>query len=78
MSETAPTDPAPTDAALEQFQRWTHLMGRAQQLMLEFWAKQEAPSAANPDPMGMFATWQAMANAAVANPARVFEAQTAL
>ena len=83
MSKTAPTETAPTDAvsaeaAIEQFQRWTHLMGRAQQLMLEFWTKQEAPGAANPDPMGMFATWQAMASAAAANPAKVFEAQTAL
>ncbi|MFC3713519.1 PHA/PHB synthase family protein [Sphingoaurantiacus capsulatus] len=73
MSETASSD-----AAIEQFQRWTHLMGRAQQAMLEFWTRQDGGSGGNPDPLGMFNTWTAMANAAAANPAKLFEAQTAL
>ncbi len=72
MSETATTD-----NAIDQFQRWTHLMGRAQQLMLEFWTRQD-PSSARPDPMGVLQTWQALANAAAANPAKLFEAQAAL
>lgn len=74
MSETASPE-----NAIEQFQRWTHLMGRAQQLMLEFWTRQDgATGSANPDPLGAMQTWQAVANAALANPAKLFEAQTAL
>ena len=73
MSETATTE-----NAIEQFQRWTHLMGRAQQLMLEFWTRQDGAAPAPADPMGAIETWQAMANAAAANPAKLFEMQSAL
>jgi polyhydroxyalkanoate synthase subunit PhaC len=74
MSETATTE-----NALEQFQRWTHLMGRAQQLMLEFWTRQDGASGSfNPDPMGLMQIWQSVANAAAADPAKLVQAQTAL
>jgi polyhydroxyalkanoate synthase subunit PhaC len=76
MNDVASPESAPENA-IEQFQRWTHLMGRAQQLMLEHWTRQDG-SAANPDPMGVMATWQSMANAAAANPSKLIEAQAAL
>jgi len=79
MSESATTDTGSAEGALEQFQRWTQLMGRAQQLMLEFWTRQDgAPANLNADPMGLMRTWQAVATAAAAEPAKLVEAQTAL
>ena len=47
-----PTETQP----LEQFQKWTELAGRGQQMMLEFLAKE--PEVGATDPMGMMATWQ--------------------
>ncbi len=62
--------PAETPAALqplEAFQKWTELAGRGQQLMLEFWTReqQHLPIA---DPLGAFATWQRATAAALSDP----------
>ena len=71
MAEIEATDPQP----LEQFQRWSDLMGRAQQLMME---KLTAPAGSlGSDPFGIMASWQAAATAAMADPSRLIAAQTA-
>ena len=62
-------------APLEQFQRWTDLIGRGQQTMLEFMTREQS-GGANPDPFGMMTTWQKVAAAAVADPAKLAEMQT--
>ena len=70
------TAPTATDTlpALAQFQRWTDLIGRGQQTMLEFMSREGVP--ANPDPFGMLSTWQKAAAAAVAEPQKLVELQT--
>ena len=76
MSQNPETAELPS---VETFQRWSQLMGRAQQLALEFWTKQDqgsAPMAA--DPLGMTGAWQAMVTAAAADPQKLMSAQTAL
>ena len=80
MPETPMPDmPMPAEPrAVEQFQRWTHLMGRAQQLMLEFMTR-EASAGAPPlgaDPLGLAQIWQAAATAMTAEPAKFIELQT--
>jgi polyhydroxyalkanoate synthase subunit PhaC len=66
-----PADPQP----LEQFQQWNDLVGRGQQMMLEFWTKEhEALPAA--DPLGMMATWQKATAAVLSDPKRLFELQS--
>jgi polyhydroxyalkanoate synthase len=75
MAET-PIEPQSTDTQpIEQFQKWTELLGRGQQMMVEFLAK-EQPGAAPSDPMGVMATWQRAATAALADPQRLIELQT--
>jgi polyhydroxyalkanoate synthase len=65
----------PTDAQpLEQFQKWTELAGRGQQMMLEFLAKE--PEVGAGDPMGMMATWQKTALAAMADPQKLIDLQS--
>ena len=59
---------------LEAFQKWTELAGRGQQLMLEFWSKE--PGLPATDPLGVLATWQRAATAAMTDPQRLFELQT--
>lgn len=71
---TAEASP-PVVEPLEQFQRWTDLIGRGQQTMLEFMTREPAADA-NPDPFGMMATWQKVAAAAAADPAKLVEMQT--
>ena len=73
------TPPATSDAAvppaLEQFQQWTDLVGRGQQLLLEHWARQPE-TLPDPDPLGMMATWQRATAALFADPQRLFELQS--
>ncbi|QXQ06022.1 class I poly(R)-hydroxyalkanoic acid synthase [Sphingosinicellaceae bacterium] len=71
MTEVADTPALP---ALDQFQRWSDLIGRGQQTMLEFMTREAAP--ANPDPFGMLATWQKVAAAAAADPQKIAAMQT--
>ncbi len=69
--------PAEEPSPIEQFQHWTHIMGRAQQLMLEFWARAE-PSKMSADPSALFETWGALAGAAAADPSKLIAAQQAM
>lgn len=75
----APNKPATSDAQvpqpIEQFQQWTDLVGRGQQLMLEFWSK-EHESLPGPDPLGLVATWQRAAAAVMADPKKLFDLQS--
>ncbi|OYU15219.1 MAG: class I poly(R)-hydroxyalkanoic acid synthase [Alphaproteobacteria bacterium PA4] len=66
-----PTEPQP----LETFQKWTELAGRGQQLMLEFWTKEQGGLPV-PDPLGIMATWQRAAAAAMTDPQRLFDLQS--
>ena len=75
MTETTRNPSAPP--ALEQFQRWTDLIGRGQQTMLEFMTRQPGPDL-GADPLGLAATWQKVAVAAAADPARLVDLQTRL
>nr|WP_310522228.1 class I poly(R)-hydroxyalkanoic acid synthase [Polymorphobacter sp.] len=61
--------------ALAQFQQWTELAGRGQQMMLEFWTKEHDAMPAG-DPLGMMATWQRATAAAMSDPARLYDLQT--
>jgi len=49
-------DPAALPA-LDRFQRWTDLVGRGQQTMLEFMSR-EGAGPATPDPFGLLGVWQ--------------------
>ncbi len=62
--------------ALEQFQKWTDLMGRGQQMMLEFVTKDGDGALPNPDPLGLMGIWQKAATATLADPQKLFETQT--
>ena len=66
----APIEPQ----TIEQFQKWSELLGRGQQMMVEFLAKE--PTAAPADPMGAMATWQRATAAALADPQRLIDLQT--
>jgi polyhydroxyalkanoate synthase len=71
----APIEPQQTEPqAIEQFQKWTELMGRGQQMMVEFMAKE--PGGAPADPLGAMATWQRATAAALADPQRLIDLQT--
>ncbi len=72
MAEIEAAEPQP----LEQFQRWSDLMGRAQLLMMEKLTSSNGSLGA--DPFGIMASWQAAATAAMADPGKLFAAQTAL
>ncbi len=65
----------PVQAPIETFQQWTDLAGRGQQMMLEFMTR-EQDAMPNLDPMGMMATWQRAATAALADPQKLFAMQT--
>ena len=70
------TDTAPAALpALDQFQRWTDLIGRGQQTMMEFMTKEPAADL-GADPLGLMGVWQRVATAAAADPAKLVEAQT--
>ncbi len=72
MADTS-TEVSPID----QFRHWTHLMGRAQQLMLEYWTRQD-PASSTPDPFGLMQAWGAAANAVAADPTTLVAAQQQL
>ena len=71
MTDTPATDALP---ALDQFQRWTDLIGRGQQTMMEFMAREGGT--AGPDPFGLLSTWSKVAVAAAAEPRKLIELQT--
>ncbi len=61
---------------LEAFQKWTDLMGRGQQMMMEFMAKEQSGDVPNPDPLGLVVTWQKATAAALADPQKLIDLQT--
>ena len=61
--------------AQENFQKVTDLMGKGQQMMLEFWTKEHAAAPMVPDPLGFMTTWQKAITAMMADPARLVEQQ---
>lgn len=72
MNDVATNETSP----LEQFQRWTFLMGKAQQLMLEFWTREATGGTRfGPDPFGLMNAWNAVVTAAAADPARIAQMQ---
>lgn len=71
MSNKQPESP---DSA-EIFERITYLSGKAQQMLLDFWTRQEAPAALTGDPFGMTSLWPAMTNAALSDPLRLAQMQ---
>ncbi len=62
--------------ALEAFQKWTEISGRSQQMMMEFWAKEQGAPLPSFDPLGAMATWQRAMSAAIADPQKLFALQT--
>lgn len=83
MPET--TDPAADLGALqeqaqENFQKLNDLVGKGQQMMLEFWTREHgaAPVASAPlipDPLGMMTTWAKAWGALLADPGRLIDQQ---
>ena len=69
LGGTIPGDP------LQAFQQWSDLMGRSQQMMMEFWTKQDGLSS---DPFGLMNAWQSMLNSTGADPNRFLAQQTAM
>ncbi len=61
--------------AIENLERWTELVGRGQQMMLEFMA-QDGSTPLVPDPLGYMASWGRAMTAAMADPAKLFELQS--
>jgi polyhydroxyalkanoate synthase len=61
---------------LENFQKWTELAGRSQQMMMEFWAREKGAALPSLDPLGAMATWQLAMSAAMADPQKLFALQT--
>ncbi len=68
------TEPAELQP-IENFQKWTELSGRGQQMMLEFWSR-ETDTLPMPDPLGVMATWQRASAALLADPQKLFELQS--
>ena len=66
-----PAEPQP----IETFQKWTELAGRSQQMMMEFWSKDQGTAMPSLDPLGAMATWQAAMTAAMADPQRLLALQ---
>jgi polyhydroxyalkanoate synthase len=60
---------------LEAFQKWTELAGRGQQMMMEFWAREQI-ALPPPDPLGIMATWQKATTALMADPQKLMDLQT--
>ncbi|WP_372918626.1 PHA/PHB synthase family protein [Sandarakinorhabdus sp.] len=61
--------------AQENFQKVTDLMGKGQQMMMEFWSREHAATPMMPDPLGFMTTWQKAITAMMADPARLVEQQ---
>ena len=67
-----PAEPQP----IEMFQKWTEITGRGQQMMMEFWAKEQGTTMPSLDPLGAMATWQLAMSAAMTDPKRLVDLQT--
>lgn len=67
-----------TDVSLqaqENFQKLTDLMGKGQQMMLEFWTKEHGNTPIMTDPLGIMSTWTRAWSALLSDPARLLEQQ---
>ncbi|MCA3255317.1 MAG: hypothetical protein INF91_06855, partial [Alphaproteobacteria bacterium] len=60
---------------MQAFQQWSDLMGRSQQMMMEFWTKQDGLSS---DPFGLMNAWQSMLNSSGADTSKLLAQQAAL
>ena len=77
------TDPADPTAQIAQaqaqaqqnLQKITDLMGKGQQMMLEFWTREHGATPIVPDPLGMMTTWTKAWTAMLSDPARLMEQQ---
>ena len=77
--------PVPSDSATdlgarqvqaqENFQKFTDLMGKGQQMMMEFWTKEHAATPMVTDPMGFMSGWQKAITALMSDPVRLMEQQ---
>ncbi len=65
----------PAEQAQQAFQQLTDMMGKGQQMMLEFWTKEHAAPPLVPDPLGVMSTWAKAWTAMLADPARLMEQQ---
>lgn len=70
MTASGPTTLAP----IEAFQRWTHLIGQSQQMMMEFMTRENAAAPAI-FPNGAIEGWTELATAAMRDPAKLFKLQ---
>jgi polyhydroxyalkanoate synthase len=75
-----PTDPTTEPGALqaqaqENFQKITDLMGKGQQMMLEFWTREHGQTPIVPDPLGMMTSWTRAWTAMLADPGKLLEQQ---
>ena len=62
--------------AAQTFERMTYLTGKAQQLMLDFWTREQTGSMPlGADPFGMATLWPAVAGAALSDPVRLAQMQ---
>ena len=81
MTATPVPSESPTDLgarqvqAQENFQKFTDLMGKGQQMMMEFWTKEHAATPIVTDPMGFMSGWQKAITALMSDPARLMEQQ---
>lgn len=62
--------------SMETFQKWTELAGRGQQMMMEFWSREQGTTMPSFDPLGAMATWQTAMTAAMADPQRLMALQS--
>ena len=81
MTATPVPSESPTDLgarqvqAQENFQKFTDLIGKGQQMMMEFWTKEHAATPMVTDPMGFMSGWQKAITALMSDPARLMEQQ---
>lgn len=75
MPETPADLAALQQQTQENFQKLTDLVGKGQQMMLEFWSKEHAAAPMIADPLGFLSTWQKAMAAMMADPARLIEQQ---
>ncbi|WP_164156002.1 PHA/PHB synthase family protein [Sandarakinorhabdus rubra] len=80
MSTPEPTDTPKDLGALQEqaqanFQKATDLVGKGQQMMLEFWTKEHGATPIVPDPLGMMTTWTRAWTAMLSDPAKLMEQQ---
>ena len=75
-TKTDLADPAALQAQAQQnFQMATDLVGKGQQMMLEFLSKEHGQAPLIPDPLGMITTWTRAWTAMLTDPVKLMEQQ---